>query len=281
MMFNKCWTEAEQAECQALVTKWVSLEATESNPACLDAIQRDVANLLEDSDFRVEKIENPEAPYRPVIVAKRESNPGMPWLGFFGHYDVEPAKRNEWSSNPWELTDIDGRWVGRGVSDNLVPLAQRIALFKRWDRQINLACYLQGEEEIGSPFARKEYATFDVSNIALWIEETGYFYKDGRQRFMIQNDNDLLRGVLDALQDTLVADGRTWTIRNRPLTKLQGRDRCPCLKHLLGEIPYLAIGPNDDHCSVHGADESIDPSLLPLCALQLGRIAEVLLKTKT
>lgn len=277
MIFNKYWTEAEHAQCKALVSRWVSLQATEKNPTGLDAIQHQVASHLEDSNFRVDRIENPSASYRPLIVAKRESNPGGPWLGFFGHFDVEPADPSEWSYNPWELTDVNGRWGGRGVGDNLVPLAQRLVLFKRLDRRVNLACYLQGEEEIGSPFATKMYASFDVSNIALWIEETGYFYTDGRQRFLIQNDNDLLRKVIGELQNTLVEAGRSWTILNRPLNKALGNDRCPCLKHLLREIPYLAIGPNDDHFGVHGSDESIDPELLPICALQLNKIAEVLI----
>ena len=277
MMFNKYWTETEHAQCKAIVSRWVSLQATENNPAGLDAIQHQVVSHLVDSNFQVERIENPNAVYRPVIVAKRESNPGGPWLGFFGHYDVEPADTSEWSYNPWKLADVDGRWGGRGVGDNLVPLAQRLVLFKRLDRRVNLACYLQGEEEIESPFATKIYATFDVSNIALWLEETGYFYTDGSQRFLIQNDNDLLRRVLGELQNTLVEAGRTWTILNRPLNKAHGNDRCPCLKHLLHKIPYLAIGPNDDRFAVHGSDESIDPELLPLCALQLNKIAEVLI----
>lgn len=277
MMFNNHWTEAEHAECRTIVSRWVSLQATENNPTGLDAIQHQMVSYLEDSNFHVERIENPNALYRPLIVAKRESNPGGPWLGFFGHYDVEPADTSEWSYNPWKLTDVNGRWGGRGVGDNLVPLAQRLVLFKRLDRRVNLACYLQGEEEVGSPFATKIYATFDVSNIALWIEETGYFYKNGKQRFLIQNDNNLLRRVLGELQTTLVEAGRTWTILNRPLNKAHGNDRCPCLKHLLHEIPYLAIGPNDDHFAVHGSDESIDPELLPLCALQLNKVAEVLI----
>lgn len=276
MKFNRHWAETEHAECEAIVAGWVSLQPTENNPAGLDAVQRQVGELLKSADFHVERVENPDAPYRPLIVARRESNPGGPWLGFFGHYDVEPADAREWSSDPWKLATIDGRWVGRGVSDNLAPLAQRLVLFRRLDRRVNVACYLQGEEEVGSPFARRMYGAFDVSNIAMWIEETGYFYRDGRQRFLIQNSDDLLRRVLDALQDILVEEGRRWAVCNRPLNKAQGLDRCPCLRFLLRAIPYLAIGPNDDHGAVHGADESIDPELLPLCALQLHRTAEVL-----
>ena len=130
MMFNKHWTETEHAECKAIVARWVSLQATENNPAGMDAIQHQVVSLLKKSDFQVERVENPKALYRPLIVAKRESNPEDRGWVFFGHYDVEPAEASEWSHNPWELIDVDGRWGGRGVGDNLVPLAQRLVLFK-------------------------------------------------------------------------------------------------------------------------------------------------------
>ena len=69
---------------------------------------------------------------------------------------------------------------------------------------------------------------------------------------------------------------QSWTVRHRSLNKAFGADRCPCLNHLLKNTPYLAIGPNDDHCSVHGADESVDPKLLSICAKQLKGVIEVM-----
>ena len=270
------WSIEHTTRTRILVSEWVGMRAIESNPKGLESIHKDIQARFEDLGFTVNLDYNEEAPYRPLITAVRESNPDGKWLGFWGHYDVEPADGSEWKSDPWHMTDVDGRWIGRGVGDNLVPLAQRLILFEQSDPSVNIAYFLQGEEEIGSPYAEQRYGSLETPPIDLWIEETGYFYKDGRQRFMILNQNPLLGRVLEKLQTILEDDGRSWTVRHRALNKAFGADRCPCLNHLLKNTPYLAIGPNDDHCSVHGADESVDPKLLSICAKQLKGVIEVM-----
>lgn len=270
------WSTEHTTRTRILVSEWVGMRAIESNPKGLESIHKDIQVRFEDLGFTVNLDYNDEAPYRPLITAVRESNPDGKWLGFWGHYDVEPADGSEWKSDPWHMTDVDGRWIGRGVGDNLVPLAQRLILFEKSDPSVNIAYFLQGEEEIGSPYAEQRYGSLETPPIDLWIEETGYFYKDGRQRFMILNQNPLLGRVLEKLQTILEDDGRCWTVRHRSLNKAFGADRCPCLNHLLKNTPYLAIGPNDDHCSVHGADESVDPKLLSICAKQLKGVIEVM-----
>ena len=270
------WTDDDTEATRSIVYEWVRMRAFEGNPEGLREIHLDVCSRLEDLGFSIVLDHNEEAPYRPLISAIRESNSEGRWLGFWGHYDVEPANDEDWSTNPWELVEVDSRWIGRGVGDNLVPLAQRLVVFEKLDRDVNIAYFLQGEEEIGSPFAESRYGSLKIPPIDLWIEETGYFYKDGRQRFMVLNQNEFLDVILGKLQEVLEEDGRGWTVRNRPLNKAFGADRCPCLNHLLGEIPYLAIGPNDDFSTVHGIDESLNPSLLPICAEQLAKIVEVM-----
>ena len=64
-------------------------------------------------------------------------------------------------------------------------------------------------------------------------------------------------------------------IRNRPLNKAFGNQGCPCLVHLLKEIPYIAIGPNDDHTKIHGVDESMNPDLLHISAMHIMKTVEV------
>ena len=60
------------------------------------------------------------------------------------------------------------------------------------------------------------------------------------------------------------------------MNKAFGNQGCPCLVHLLGDIPYIALGPNDDRSTIHGVDESIQPDLLDLSAKQLVKLCEVL-----
>lgn len=275
-MPSVAWNSSDTALCHEMVSRWIALQPVESNPDGLNAIWRDITERFFSLGFHVEIIENPDAVYRPILVATRVDNNESPWLGFFGHYDVEPADPSAWGTNPWVLHENDGRWTGRGVADNLVPLAQRLVLFNRFPHGVNLVYVLQGEEEIGSPFANVEYPNLSLPTVRLWIEETGYFYNDGRQRLMYLNPNPLLERIFGSLEAVLDEHQQDMVKRNRPLNKAFGSESCPCLTHLVQDTPYLAIGPNDDSSKVHGVDESITLSHLDLVSKQYLRIAEVI-----
>tara|TARA_B100001741_G_scaffold227370_1_gene188966 strand:- start:211 stop:1170 length:960 start_codon:yes stop_codon:yes gene_type:complete len=270
------WDESMTASCKELVDHWVSLKSIESNPGGLQKMNEVMIEEFEKRGFEVSLIENAEAPYRPIIIAKHFSSDEKPVVGFFGHYDVEPADPSEWETDPWVLTDVDGRWQGRGVTDNLVPIAQRLLMSDIMAEQVNLFFILQGEEEIGSPFTLATYGSLELPSIDLWVEETGYFYKDGRHRMMVLNRSPKLEKVIEGIIELNLEDGRTTNVRDRPLNKAFGAENCPCLVHLLKEVPYIALGPNDDHSKVHGINESMDPKLLHISANQLMKAVQVL-----
>lgn len=270
------WTEQKTYACRELTGVLVSNKAVESNPAGLKANADLVRSLFEQKGCSVRTVENPDAPYRPILIAEIGDDGTRPTVGFFGHYDVEEAEPSAWSVDPWLLSGKDGRWFGRGVADNIVPLAQRILLIEDLAAHCNLVFILQGEEEIGSPFAMEMYPTLDLPNIDIWVEETGYFYKSGKHRIMAVNVDDNLQRVIEALEQLNADNGRESSVRIRPMNKAFGNQGCPCLVHLLKDIPYIALGPNDDHSTIHGVDESINPGLLGISARQLVRLCEVL-----
>ena len=270
------WTEEKTYSCRQLTEVLVSNKAVESNPAGLKANADLVRSLFEQKGCSVRTVENPDAPYRPILIAEIGDDGTRPTVGFFGHYDVEEAEPSAWSVDPWLLNGKDGRWFGRGVADNIVPLAQRILLIEDLAAHCNLVFILQGEEEIGSPFAMEMYPTLDLPNIDVWVEETGYFYKSGKHRIMAVNVDDNLQRVIEALEQLNADNGRDSSVRIRPMNKAFGNQGCPCLVHLLKDIPYIALGPNDDHSTIHGVDESINPDLLGISARQLVRLCEVL-----
>jgi acetylornithine deacetylase/succinyl-diaminopimelate desuccinylase-like protein len=264
------WNDEHTRLCKTMSKNWLSLRPIEGNPKGLMMISIDIIQKFTDCGFSIETITNPEASYRPIIIARKEVVGAKNTVGFFGHYDVEPVVNIEqWSSDPWELVEKDNRWFGRGLADNLVPLAQRLILFDQiTSLPLNIIYVLQGEEEIGSPFALEMYPKINLPKIDLWIEETGYYYKDGRQRIMLFNRNSIIEKILKGIIEMNIADERGYTIRERPLNKAFGAEQCPCLLHLVGDTPYLAIGPNDDFSTIHGANESISPKLLPVCTSQ-------------
>lgn len=105
------------------------------------------------------------------------------------HIDVVPALRQDWSTDPFVLTDVDGWWHARGATDNKAGAAILIANFIRWrqagftpDR--DLVVVLTGDEETSSdgikwvianhPWARD--ATF-----ALNTDSGGGVLRQGRE----------------------------------------------------------------------------------------------------
>ena len=268
------WNNSLQIACKDMVSRMVARKPCEGDKEGLNEMKDYVIALFLEQGFEIEQIANDNAPYRPVIIAKlmqdREKT-----IGFFGHYDVEEVHLENWTTDPWSLTEVDGRWQARGVADNLVPLAQRILLCSEMSTHANLVFVLQGEEEIGSPFAMEVYSELNLPNIDLWFEETGYFYKNGDHRIMAFNITKELEYVFSAIEALNSDQGRATRVRERPMNKAFGNQGCPCLVHLVKDIPYIALGPNDDFSKIHGVDESINPSLLGISAQQILTAVEV------
>lgn len=263
------WKENDLQKWIEVTTRWVSYQATDSNPKGLTQFYEDLYFWLENMGFELETHTDPEAPYRPVIIAKKyPAKTDGPWLGFFHHYDVEPI-HEKWETDPWTLVTKDERVYGRGIADNIGPLAHRLIMFENMEIEIGLLLVIQGEEEIGSPWAHELFGSIQVPEVEIWIDESGYFYKNGDQRILRYGEHTILNTITKKLIAVNESEGIGSKVRNRFMTKAFGLENCPCIAHLLGDKPYLAIGPNDDKTKVHGPDESMDFELLPICTKHL------------
>src|SRR5262245_50032967 len=68
------------------------------------------------------------------------------------HLDVVPARREDWSRDPWTLTEEDGWFYGRGTHDNKAGAAILVANVIRleregWQPDRDLIIALTGDEE--------------------------------------------------------------------------------------------------------------------------------------
>jgi len=110
-------------------------------------------------------------------------------LLFYNHYDVQPPEPlDEWQTEPFKLTEVAGKYVARGVSDDKGELMLRLSAVKALQRSGGLPCNLkfvvEGEEEIGSrhiPQMTVKHAADLVADGLVW--ETGG--KDADENFAI------------------------------------------------------------------------------------------------
>src|SRR6476659_5904055 len=88
-----------------------------------------------------------------VVGSRPGPDPDAPTVLLYAHYDVQPPLDDSaWRTPPFELTEVDGRWYGRGAADckgNI--LAHLLALRALGnDVPVNLKVVVEGSEEQGT-----------------------------------------------------------------------------------------------------------------------------------
>jgi len=92
----------------------------------------------------------------PIVLASFIVNKQAPTILVYGHYDVQPAAKDDgWSIDPFHLTEHNGRLVGRGIVDNkgqvLIHIATIFHLIQTKSLTSNVIFMIEGNEETGSP----------------------------------------------------------------------------------------------------------------------------------
>jgi len=97
-----------------------------------------------------------EIPLPPVLLGTLGNDPAKKTVCVYGHLDVQPAyKEDGWNTEPFVLTEKDGKLYGRGSSDDKGPVLgwlYAINAFRETgnDLPINLKFCFEGMEESGS-----------------------------------------------------------------------------------------------------------------------------------
>lgn len=93
----------------------------------------------------------------PVIVARHGSSPSKRTILVYGHYDVQPALKDDgWATEPFDLTiDKQGRMYGRGSTDDKGPVLGWLNVIQAHqavgiELPVNLLMCFEGMEEYGS-----------------------------------------------------------------------------------------------------------------------------------
>lgn len=268
-LWNALWVPfrdllAPDAEALALLSDLVSMRTVEGDEAlgvCADALTERLAAM----GFEVERIARQSN--APMLVARRSARDMAGRVVMYGHYDAAETPRDAWTSDPWSLTERDGRLYGCAVGDNKAPLALRLVALSRMARSPEIVWILQGEEECGSPLAHDALpAVMRELDATVWLEENGYFDPDGTQRMIARtigaNGESLAPDAsLDAMIRAVARDASAWGIGHRVEVRGLNKDffarGCPFNRSLPEGARYLALGVNDPASTIHRPNESV------------------------
>jgi acetylornithine deacetylase/succinyl-diaminopimelate desuccinylase-like protein len=118
---------------------------------CLDAAN-DVAKSF--TEVGIQNVKLLEMPYKhPAIYGYTPAPPGAPTVLLYAHYDVQPSgeETGEWLSPPFELTERDGRWYGRGAADCKGSLVAHLTALRTYNGKfpVGIKLIIEGSEEQG------------------------------------------------------------------------------------------------------------------------------------
>lgn len=111
------------------------------------------AKRLEELGFKVRQVKIGDS--APYVLAEKIVNASKPTLLLYAHYDVQPVDRSKWQSDPFVLTERDGRLYGRGASDDKGGIIGIITALGAYQKAygvlpVNIKILFEGEEEYGS-----------------------------------------------------------------------------------------------------------------------------------
>lgn len=245
----------------ARLERWVGLHPVSGSPA-LAQVAEEIVAVLADRGFIVERHPHPSG---DLLVARLRAE--GPRLGLYGHYDVEPGGTNT-------LQVVEGRVYGRGVGDNLGPLALRLSVLERSRHDLDLLWVIEPGEEVGSLALADWIGETTAPRVDLWLDETGYFEADGRQRVLLADPDERALDLAKRCAVLAAAAGRQTLVERRRLHRVV-RDGRFSVEALFRDTPYLALGPNDDLSDVHGGNESLPLDTIELSVHQLESLLEL------
>lgn len=181
------------------LAKLISIPSVSTDSSKKQAIKNAVEIIttsLKEIGFQINLFKENNCP--PLIVASLLINKSYPTLGFYAHYDVQPADPlNLWQSSPFKLEERDNKFFGRGVADDKGHLAAIIEAVKQAKEEgrlkNNLVLIFEGEEEVGSVHFEKL-----IKKAAILKKVAGFYVVDmGARNKEIPQIYYGLRGIVD------------------------------------------------------------------------------------
>lgn len=144
----------------AALARRIAMPTESQNPERMqvlaDYLEVEIRPAFEAMGFTCTTLRHPEAK-APFLYAERLEDQSLPTTLGYGHGDVIRGLDTEWKPGvgPWALTELDGKWYGRGIADNkgqhtVNMEALRIVLETRGRLGFNAKYLIEMGEETGS-----------------------------------------------------------------------------------------------------------------------------------
>jgi acetylornithine deacetylase/succinyl-diaminopimelate desuccinylase-like protein len=141
-------------EFESKLKEWVEIPTISAEPERRADIERmaDAAlDYLRKLGAEGEKIATPG---NPVVIGRFAAGANDPTVTIYNHLDVQPANEPQWQGPPFVFQSRDGRYFGRGTTDDKGPaLTALFGARQAFEKKlpINIQFIWELEEEIGSP----------------------------------------------------------------------------------------------------------------------------------
>lgn len=123
-----------------------------------------------------------------LVARFRGRNPVARGIVLMAHIDVVPARREDWSVDPWTLLERDGWFYGRGATDNKAGVAMLVANFitsrrAGWQPARDVIVLVTGDEETAQRGIQTLLSTHRAllsAELAFNTDGGGVTLRDGR-----------------------------------------------------------------------------------------------------
>ncbi|MFD7311114.1 dipeptidase [Promicromonospora sp. NPDC059942] len=148
--------DAEMPQVRAELAELVAIRSVADSrqfpPDECDRAAQWVLTRFADVGFEDAHLERTADGSMAVVGSRPCADPAAPTVLLYAHYDVQPPlDEAAWRTPPFELTEADGRWYGRGSADckgNIVMLLA--ALRALGEPPVHLKLVVEGSEEQGT-----------------------------------------------------------------------------------------------------------------------------------
>ena len=154
------------------------------------------ADLVREAGCHVRMLELPEGP--PAVFGEIPAPHGKPTVLLYAHYDIQPpGDESAWLSDPYNLTERDGRLYGRGSADNKAGIVMHLAALRAFGGKppVGIKVLIEGEEETG----RSDLEEYVVAHSDLFAADVVVVADMGNWRVGEPTLTTSLRGVTDAV----------------------------------------------------------------------------------